>query len=110
MIASTLRKTDNDTMLDESTNNEAAMPLDDKSNSSQKSYVIVKPELCKACGLCIEFCPRKVLHKGKSISGMGYEFTVYCGKGCSGCGTCFYVCPEPETITVIKRKPLKDNN
>jgi len=66
------------------------------------STVIVKPELCKACGLCIEFCPKKVLSKGKAISGMGYEFTVYGGEGCSGCGTCFYVCPEPGAIAVVR--------
>ena len=69
---------------------------------NQTSTIIVKPELCKACGLCIEFCPKKVLLKGKAISGMGYEFTVYCGEGCIGCGTCFYVCPEPGAITVMR--------
>ena len=67
-----------------------------------QSSVIVKPELCKACGLCIEFCPKKVLSKGKAISGMGYEFTVYYGEGCIGCGTCFYVCPEPGAIAVVR--------
>ena len=78
----------------------------DQDDSNQKSCVIVKPELCKACGLCIEFCPKKVLHQGKAISSMGYEFTVYSGEGCSGCGTCFYVCPEPDAVTVVQRPPL----
>ena len=93
-------------MLNETINNETVITLCDESDLNQKSCVIVKPDLCKACGLCIEFCPKKVLQKGKAISGMGYEFTVYCGEGCSGCGTCFYVCPEPDAITVIQRKPL----
>ena len=74
------------------------------------SDVIVKAELCKACGLCIEFCPKKVLSRGKAISGMGYEFTVYVGEGCIGCGTCFYVCPEPDAITVIQRKSSGNND
>ena len=77
---------------------------------NQNSDVIIKPELCKACGLCIEFCPKKVLAKGKAISGMGYEFTVYCGEGCIGCGTCFYVCPEPGVVTVIQRKSSGSND
>ena len=65
--------------------------------------VFVQKNLCKACGLCITFCPKKVLSKGFGISEMGYEFTVYAGEGCTGCGTCFYVCPEPGAITVVKR-------
>ena len=73
---------------------------------NQNANVIIKPELCKACGLCIEFCPKKVLHKGKTISSMGYEFTVYVGEGCIGCGTCFYVCPEPDAIVVIRGRAV----
>ena len=70
---------------------------------NQKSYVIVKADHCKGCGLCVEFCPKKVLSKGQGINSMGYEYTVYCGEGCIGCGTCFYVCPEPDAITVVKQ-------
>jgi NAD-dependent dihydropyrimidine dehydrogenase PreA subunit len=70
----------------------------------QAAHVIVKKELCKACGLCIEFCPKKVLSKGTTISEMGYEYTVYCGEGCIGCGICFYVCPEPDALTVYKKE------
>ena len=101
---------ENDMMLNESRISETTASSFDESDSNQKSCIIVKPELCKACGLCIEFCPKKLLKKGKAISGMGYEFTVYCGEGCSGCGTCFYVCPEPDAITVIKRKSLENNH
>ena len=79
-------------------------------NMNQKSSINIKPELCKACGLCIEFCPKNALMKGKAISSMGYEFTVYLGDGCIGCGTCFYVCPEPDTITVIRRKSSHNND
>jgi len=97
-------------MLNEAINSEVAVTLSDKVDSNQKSCVIIKQDLCKACGLCIEFCPKKVLQKGKAISSMGYEFTVYCGEGCIGCGTCFYVCPEPDAITVIQRKPLSNKH
>ncbi len=65
--------------------------------------VIVHADNCKACGLCIAFCPKKVLAKGTAINILGYEATVYAGTGCIGCGTCFYVCPEPGAITVIKK-------
>ncbi len=69
-------------------------------------YVIVHRELCKACGLCIASCPRKVLERGEVINSQGYPATRYTGDGCIGCATCFYVCPEPGAITVVK-KPAK---
>ncbi|MCL2347738.1 MAG: 4Fe-4S dicluster domain-containing protein [Planctomycetaceae bacterium] len=81
-----------------------AMMVDTDLTTTLKSpCVFVQKNLCKACGLCIAFCPKKVLSKGFGISEMGYEFTVYAGEGCIGCGTCFYVCPEPGAITVVKR-------
>lgn len=91
-------------MLQESKNNRSDSHVSNDNVSCQKAYVVVKPELCKACGLCVEFCPKKVLKKGKAISSMGYEYTVYCGEGCIGCGTCFYICPEPDAISVVKNK------
>ncbi|MDR1492121.1 MAG: 4Fe-4S binding protein [Planctomycetaceae bacterium] len=91
-------KTDNTTILETDS-------VLTSTSLSQNAYVVVKKELCKACGLCIEFCPKKALFKGTNISEMGYEYTVYCGEGCIGCGTCFYVCPEPDALTVYKKKP-----
>ena len=66
--------------------------------------VIIHTDNCKACGLCIAFCPKKCLKKGATINILGYEATVYTGEGCIGCGTCFYTCPEPAGITVVKKK------
>ena len=78
------------------------MPLMVNNTEYQKTYVVVKSDHCKACGLCIEFCPKKLLAQGQAINSMGYEYTVYRGEGCIGCSTCFYVCPEPDAITVVK--------
>ena len=91
-------------MLQESKNNGESRQDSGDSTACAKAYVIIKPELCKACGLCVEFCPKNVLKKGKAINNMGYEYTVYCGEGCIGCGTCFYVCPEPDAIQVFKKQ------
>ena len=65
--------------------------------------VIIHADNCKACGLCIEYCPKHVLRAGTTINKLGYEATEYVGEGCIGCGTCFYSCPEPDAITVIKK-------
>ena len=64
--------------------------------------VTIHADLCKACGLCIEHCPKHVLQRGTRINALGYEATEYAGDGCVGCGTCFYVCPEPGAITVVR--------
>ena len=74
-----------------------------KGSEHQETTVIVHFDQCKACGLCIKHCPKKVLERGKKINVLGYEATVYTGEGCIGCGTCFYICPEPGAITVIKK-------
>jgi Pyruvate/2-oxoacid:ferredoxin oxidoreductase delta subunit len=42
-----------------------------------------------------------VLIQGKALNRQGYYAAVYRGSGCTGCGICFYVCPEPDAITVL---------
>jgi NAD-dependent dihydropyrimidine dehydrogenase PreA subunit len=32
----------------------------------------------------------------------GYHPAEYVGAGCTGCGICFFVCPEPGGITVLR--------
>ena len=79
------------------------MALDGKSekdNEAGQTGVSINQHLCKACGLCIHFCPKKVLRPGPTINEMGYSATEYIGEGCIGCGNCFYICPEPGTIRV----------
>jgi NAD-dependent dihydropyrimidine dehydrogenase PreA subunit len=68
--------------------------------------VVVKPELCKGCGLCIANCPVEVLHFHKQFNTKGYHYADYAGDGCTGCGICFYTCPEPEAIIVWKKRAV----
>jgi 2-oxoglutarate ferredoxin oxidoreductase subunit delta len=65
----------------------------------------INPHLCKGCCLCIEACPQHALHRTDFLNRQGYFAIGYSGSGCTGCGICFYVCPEPGAITVLKRKP-----
>ena len=32
----------------------------------------------------------------------GYHPVAYEGQGCTGCGICFFVCPEPGAVTVLR--------
>ena len=66
--------------------------------------VEVEADLCKGCLLCIEACPPGVLVVSKKLNKMGYRPAEYIGEGCTACGICFYICPEPDSIRVFKRK------
>ena len=46
-------------------------------------------ERCKECGLCIAFCPRKVL-----VAGENDKPAVANQERCSGCNLCEYRCPD----------------
>ncbi|MEN8150262.1 MAG: 4Fe-4S dicluster domain-containing protein [Planctomycetota bacterium] len=68
-----------------------------------KAEVVVSPEHCKGCGLCIEVCPKDVLFLRPEFNSAGYHPADYRGVNCNGCGFCFYACPEPAAITVYKK-------
>ncbi|MFA6816279.1 MAG: ferredoxin family protein [Lentisphaeria bacterium] len=65
-----------------------------------KPYPQINSLECKACGRCIEACPKNVLSMGHELNSRGYHFVVYNGSGCIGCGNCFYSCPEPNALEV----------
>lgn len=51
---------------------------------------------CKACGLCIEFCPRQLLAFDLlSINVLGYHpVALQEPDGCTGCALCALMCPD----------------
>lgn len=56
---------------------------------------------CKACGICVAFCPREVL----AIDEEGYPFVKNLD-ACTGCGWCEIRCPD-FAITVETRSKRK---
>lgn len=62
--------------------------------------------LCKGCGLCIDNCPPRVLVLSAQFNVLGYQYAQYVDAGCTGCEACYYACPEPSAMTVVKE--LKD--
>lgn len=67
-----------------------------------KSKVTVYPDWCKGCGICVEFCPGKVLEmsdQGKS--------TVVREDDCIRCGFCELHCPD--FAIVVQEKESVDS-
>ncbi|MBC7328121.1 ferredoxin family protein [bacterium] len=57
--------------------------------------IVIDQERCKGCGLCIEFCPKKIIVWSKSFNQRGVhpaEFTDE--EKCIGCAFCAIMCPD----------------
>ncbi len=57
----------------------------------------INRDFCKSCGLCIEYCARKLLVIDPVLNRRGVtpvKFDKAAGKDCSGCGNCAAMCPD----------------
>ena len=72
----------------------------------KRSFVSIKPDLCKGCRLCIDTCPHDCLEMGSEINRLGYQYARFAAHNCTACGLCFYTCPEPGAITVYHDEPV----
>ncbi len=62
-------------------------------------------EKCKGCGVCVAFCPVKILYLDKStLNKAGYNLIrVTDEEKCIGCATCGLMCPDSViTVEVMK--------
>jgi len=55
---------------------------------------MVKAERCKACGLCIQHCPKKCIKLSETLNNAGYHPVVVDEKECIVCGACYVMCPD----------------
>ena len=67
-----------------------------------RGAVAIDRDECKGCGLCVEACPPRVLRLSGELNHCGYHPAEFLGAGCTACGICYYVCPEPGGITVLR--------
>lgn len=60
-----------------------------------RGKIVISRELCKECGLCMHFCPRKVIVQSDRLNAAGYQSAEFKDNGdCTGCAICAIVCPE----------------
>ena len=56
----------------------------------QKKYLVkVEERYCKGCGICVKFCPAKIL----DITALG-KVIITNQDGCLGCKACEIRCPD----------------
>lgn len=66
-----------------------------------KAEIFLKSERCKGCGICVAFCPKKVL----AIDALGH-CSIVNPDDCIACGQCELRCPD-YAIFVDKKKVEK---
>ncbi len=67
----------------------------------------IKKDKCKACYLCIAFCPQGLIGIESSFNKLGVKsvkFKKDQKKKCTGCGMCYVVCPEVCIETYKEKK------
>jgi 2-oxoglutarate ferredoxin oxidoreductase subunit delta len=81
----------------------AAEPSKARGPASKKgrTHVFVYPDWCKGCGLCVAFCPGKVLELGPDG-----KSTVVREEDCVNCGFCELHCPDFAIVV----KPVGEDN
>lgn len=79
-------------------------PLDTEKIKLPKAEIHIITDLCKGCGFCIEFCPRKVLDKSEHPNKRGaYPPQVVDESKCTLCGFCTAICPDFAIFAVEKK-------
>ena len=57
--------------------------------------IVIEPDLCKGCELCVDACPQEILGMGTKINNKGYFYAeVVDRKRCIGCRLCCITCPD----------------
>ncbi len=57
--------------------------------------IVLNRDRCKACYICVDSCPNKVLEADEKVNALGYYPAKFnADKKCAGCAICARVCPD----------------
>lgn len=70
------------------------------------NYIKIDKTKCKACYLCIDVCPKKIIKQGTEANSLGaFPVEVYDSENqCLGCAMCAIRCPHLAITEVVKSK------
>jgi 2-oxoglutarate ferredoxin oxidoreductase subunit delta len=70
-------------------------PITAKPPRTREKVLVILQEQCKECGLCVEFCPKKVLCFTDIYNRKGYHPVTACDiDACVNCEFCERICPD----------------
>jgi 2-oxoglutarate ferredoxin oxidoreductase subunit delta len=61
---------------------------------AKQGKIVVNPDYCKACALCVEHCPAEAIRISTRFNDKGYTPAEPVPDKCTGCGMCALMCPE----------------
>ena len=68
----------------------------------------IDPERCKACGLCMHFCPNRCLEHSPEFNTAGYHPARQVNpERCTGCRQCVLMCPDVAIAMYRVREPVE---
>jgi len=56
--------------------------------AAENKELVINPKWCKGCGICVAFCPKKVLEVKHE------KIVIARGEDCIKCGMCELRCPD----------------
>ncbi|MFH1046427.1 MAG: 4Fe-4S binding protein [Candidatus Omnitrophota bacterium] len=60
----------------------------------KKARIKIKREKCKACGLCVAYCPKGAIVIDEELNSKGVHPAVWKNGECTFCAICALACPE----------------
>lgn len=72
--------------------------------TKSSAKITIEESYCKGCGICVDFCPKKIFGESKKLSKSGASIPGIQNEGaCIECGICEMLCPDL-AISVVRTK------